>query len=86
MRISLPTWIMQATLFFAPQPKWIFCLGGYPEVIYARKPETSLAEVIRQQDELKKLIKNNRMAIWIDTGISIEESKNHLLNVIRNSS
>ena len=43
-------------------------------MIYARKPETSLVEVTRQTDELKRFASKRKNAVWIDTTKPIEES------------
>ena len=67
---------------FIPKPDLILCLGGNPEKIYARKPETSLDEVRRQVGELKKFCDGNKRAEWIDTTTSIESSSASALNVI----
>ena len=68
--------------WFIPKPDLILCLGGDPAKIYARKPETSLEEVTRQVKELKAFCERNRHAVWIDTTLSIEESKNAALTAI----
>lgn len=81
-RISLPYWIVSLFVRLAPKPDKILCLGGEPEKIYARKPETSLEEVWRQVAALKKYCDGNRRAVWIDTTTSIEESKNTALKTI----
>jgi len=83
MRICLPQWLMRLILSVAPQPKLVLCLGGDPEVIYQRKPETSLAEVQRQVEALKKLCQSNRRAVWVDTGCSLDESRNKALHEIQ---
>ena len=41
-----------------PKPDIILCLGGDPEKIYNRKPETSLEEVTRQTSALKDFCNN----------------------------
>ena len=43
-------------------------------MIYARKPETSLDEVKRQTEALKKFCRERGNAVWIDTTIQPEES------------
>ena len=85
MRIALPHWMMRLVLMFAPQPRLILCLGGDPELIYLRKPETSLAEVTRQVDELKELCTKNSRAKWIDTGMSVKDSKDQVLRAIQSA-
>lgn len=68
--------------WFIPKPDLILCLGGDPEKIYARKPETSLEEVTRQVNELKSFCSGNRRAVWIDTTCGIDESRDAALNAI----
>lgn len=83
MRIGLPKWLIRLFFVFARQPNLILCLGADPEVIHARKPELPLEEVRRQVEVLKNLCKNNRRAVWIDTGQSIEQSTRDALIAIR---
>ena len=68
--------------WFIPKPDLILCLGGDPEKIYARKPETSLEEVKRQVAALKKFCDGNRRAVWIDTTTSIEASYDAAMSAI----
>lgn len=81
-RICLPNWIIKTFLCFVPRPDLILCLGGNPEKIYARKPETSLEEVKRQVATLKKFCDGNCRAVWIDTTTSIEASRDAMLAAI----
>ena len=81
-RIKLPQWIIKTFLFFVPAPDLILCLGGDPEKIYARKPETSLEEVQRQMSALKKFCADNNKAVWIDTTKSVDESSDAVLTAI----
>lgn len=73
-RIKLPNWVIKAFLFFVPKPDLVICLGGEPEKIYARKPETSLGEVTRQVETLKRFVDQNHNAIWVDTTTTLDES------------
>lgn len=72
--VSLPHWILRFFEIFVPKPDIILCLGGNPDIIYSRKPETSLAEVTRQTDELRCFAAKRKNAVWIDTTKPIEES------------
>ena len=81
-RIKLPQWIVKVFVFFVPRPDLILCLGGDAEIIYARKPETSLEEVQRQIDSLKKFCNGNKRAVWIDTTKSVGESVDTAMNAI----
>lgn len=73
-RTSLPYWIIRFGEYFVPEPDLIICLGGNPEKIYMRKPETSLEEVTRQNKVLKLFCENRKKAVWIDTTTTINES------------
>lgn len=72
--VSLPRWIIRVGEMLVPAPDVILCLGGSPEAIYERKPETSLDEVKRQVSELKMFCEHHQQAIWIDTTQSVEKS------------
>lgn len=80
--VQLPKWMPRLFSHLIPSPDLIICLGGAPEKIYARKPETSIEEVGRQVVALKKFCDDNRRAIWIDTTGRIEESSNEMLGAI----
>lgn len=71
---KLPHWILRVGEFCIPKPDLILCLGGEPEKIYARKPETSIEEVTRQTEELKRFAAKRKNAVWIDTTQPIENS------------
>ncbi len=72
--VKLPTGMARFFSWFIPKPDLILCLGGDPEKIYARKPETSLEEVRRQVTDLKKFCDGNRRAVWIDTTMLLQGS------------
>ena len=72
--VKLPNWVVRVGEFFLPKPDLILCLGGDPEKIYARKPETSLKEVQRQTAVLKDFCEKRKNAVWIDTTVKPEES------------
>ena len=73
-RINLPQWILRLGECMLPKPDVVLCLGGDPEKIYARKPETSLTEVSRQTKELKDFSQKRANAVWIDTTLAPEET------------
>lgn len=80
--VNLPMWIIRLGEFFIPKPDLILCLGGDPEKIYARKPETSLQEVTRQTMVLKDFCSKRKNAAWIDTTVTPEESINAAMKAI----
>lgn len=73
-RLHLPNWIIKLYGIFVPSPDLTLCLGGDPEIIYTRKPETSLEEVKRQTDILHEFCRKHKNAVWIDTTMKPEES------------
>ena len=80
--INLPTWIIRMGEFLVPTPDIILCLGGNPDKIYTRKPETSLEEVIRQTNALKTFCESRSNTTWVDTTLTPEESVNQAMNAI----
>lgn len=85
-RIALPYWLLRLGEAFVPKPDIILCLGGEPDMIYSRKPETSLEEVTRQTEELKRFAGRRNNAFWIDTtqpfDDSIRDAKTAILNLM----
>ena len=81
-RTSLPHWILRVGECVVPTPDIILCLGGDPQKIYIRKPETSLGEVGRQTHVLQKFCHNHHKAVWIDTTTTTQESINATMKAI----
>jgi thymidylate kinase len=82
LRTNIPQCIIRIGDFFVPEPDLILCLGGDPDVIYNRKPETSIAEVNRQINELKSFCVKRKNAVWIDTSVAIQDSVVQAMNAI----
>ena len=80
--VKLPPGFARFFSRFIPKPDLILCLGGDPEKIYERKPETSLEEVNRQVAALKKFCEDDRRTVWVDTTTSIEMSRDAALTAI----
>lgn len=78
-RINMPMSILKFCEVLVPKADLIISLGSSPEIIFNRKPETSLEEVTRQTEYLRKLVEKKQNAVWVDTGISIDESVENLL-------
>lgn len=81
-RLNLPNWLLKFYGFFVPAPDLTICLGGDPEKIYARKPETSLEEVKRQTKVLKEFASKRKNAVWVDTTATPEESIKNTMDAI----
>lgn len=81
-RINLPNWIIKLYGLFVPSPDLTLCLGGDPEKIYTRKPETSLEEVKRQTETLHMFCESHKNTVWIDTTVNPEESVNTAMEAI----
>lgn len=78
-RIALPSWVIRAFIGLVPKPDIVFCLGGDPEKIFARKPETSIKEVCRQVEALHAFAETHPNSVWIDTTRPLEESADEFL-------
>lgn len=74
LRIQLPKWIVKIGDWIVPTPDIILCLGGNPDAIYHRKPETTKDEVERQVAALRSFCNNHQHTAWIDTTETVETS------------
>lgn len=81
-RVKLPLWLLKFGAKLVPSPDIIFCLGTDHKIIHQRKPELPINEVERQVFELKTFCKNNKKAIWIDTGKNVETSVQEVLSEV----
>lgn len=80
--INLPKWVIRIGQLFIPEPDIIICLGTDPRIIHNRKPELPLNEIESQINSLKKFTIMHNRAIWVDTGGSISDSCDLILNHI----
>jgi thymidylate kinase len=84
--INLPNWIIRLGQALIPEPDIIICLGADPAIIHSRKHELPLQEIERQVKALKKFSDKHKRAVWVDTGTTIEESRDaalhHILKVM----
>lgn len=81
-RTNLPNWILRFGEMLIAKPDLILCLGGDPQKIYERKPETSLQEVERQTNVLRHFCETHQNAVWIDTTTTIEQSCDEAMQAI----
>ncbi len=82
-RIDLPKKLLEWWRLIIPEPDLLLCLGAEPGIIHVRKPELPLDEVKRQVDELRSFCrKHPGRAVWIDTGLPVEESIAQALQAI----
>lgn len=82
-RTKLPHYIFKLGEKLVPCPDLILCLGGDPQKIYERKPETSLKEVTKQILILKEFCSARKNAVWIDTTLSPEDSISAAIRAIK---
>ena len=78
-RINMPMGILKFCEVFVPKADLIISLGSSPNIIFNRKPETSLEEVTRQTAYLRQLVEKKKNAVWVDTGGSVDESVDNIL-------
>ena len=82
-RLKLPGLIIWAFLKLIPAPDCLICLGGDPQKIFLRKPETDIAEVTRQVELLRQLVARHPNAHWIDTTVSLETSVQKVWEIVQ---
>ena len=81
-RIKLPQRIIRIALSVIPKPDIVICLGGEPSLIHARKPETSLIEVARQMEVLKRLQGSDQRMKWVDTTAPLHETISRVTEIL----
>ena len=71
-RLHLPFWIRQFFVKCMPHPKVNFFLHADPTTIIQRKAELTLVEIVRQNQEYKKLAACNNRIITVNANHSVE--------------
>lgn len=59
-KLNLPLWVRKFFVALTPKPKVVFVLDASPEVIYQRKQELTMEEIMRQRGEYLKLAKGDK--------------------------
>jgi thymidylate kinase len=65
-----------------PKPDLVILLSAHPEVIYSRKPELPLTEIIRQCSEMGRFTKYMGNCVSINTGSPLEDSAKEMSRAI----
>jgi thymidylate kinase len=81
-RISLPQWVIKVFSVCVPKPDLVILLSAHPEVIYSRKPELPLTEIIRQCSEMGRFTKYMGNCVSINTGSPLEDSAKEMSRAI----
>ena len=68
-----------------PKPDLTICLYGDPEVLASRKNELPVSEVERQVNALVSFSEHGKNRILINTVSTIVETRNHILNSIKDA-
>ena len=84
-RINLPFWIRKLFTKLVVQPRIVFVLLADAEIIYQRKQELTIEEIIRQLGEFSKLAKSNKRFVVIDASKSPQEMVNQAIKVVIDS-
>ena len=82
-RIKLPKWLLHLATKMAPKPDLIFCLDGEAEEIQRRKQELPLEEVERQLAFIREFAANHPNAVLISTRGTVEETREQVLDALR---
>ena len=81
-RIYLPHWVISVFNLIIPKPDLAIFLKVPPEVANTRKPELSIAEHRRQQEQMHHLTAKFRHFEFVSTDGPIEKSQNEILDAI----
>lgn len=82
IRLKLPLWVRKTFVMFMPHPKIVFYLHADPDVIYKRKQELTLDEIMRQNIEYKNVATSHKRFIVLDSNRSINEIVDDALKII----
>lgn len=85
LRINLPQWVLRIFVSMVPKPDLTICLYGDPEVLASRKNELPVSEVERQVNALVSFSEHGKNRILINTVSTIVETRNHILNSIKDA-
>lgn len=79
---SFPNWLPKFFAWSIPSPDLIFVLEGDAEVIYNRKRELPISEIVRQTNEYHKIVEKYDNAITVDANQSLDEVTNKITHDI----
>ena len=69
-----PAWFKDLVGLIVPKPQLVFFLDRPAEEIFAQKPELEISEIKRQQEVIRRLLKNDSRARIIDASRGIEKT------------
>ena len=81
-RLALPRWVIRLYSLVIPRPDIILCLGADAAVVQGRKAEISLNAAQKAMTLLRDFCRTEPRAVWIDTGVTIEESTDQALAAV----
>lgn len=85
-RISLKLKVIDFVIDFIPKPDLVICLYGDPSVIFERKKELPLEEVVRQTESIKAFAHERKNTIMVDTSeLDINQVRDVVLTQIVNT-
>ena len=81
--INTPHWYLNILKIFIPKPDYIFTIKRDAQNIFDLKPELSVNEINRQQNEIDLLLKNDNNAYIIDGNKGIEDTMQQIMKIIK---
>jgi thymidylate kinase len=84
-RLNLPKWIRKLFVKCMPHPEIVFYLDAAPDVIYKRKQELTLDEIVRQNKVYKKVASSNNRFTTLDSNRPVAESVDDALEIVLNA-
>jgi len=83
-RLSLPVWVRKLFVRLTPHPSIVFYLDAEPSIVFNRKQELDLNEIIRQQNEYRTLASSHDRFVTLDANRPAEESAHEALRIVLN--
>lgn len=80
--INTPHWYLNILKIFVPKPDYIFTINRDAQSIFDLKPELSVVEIQRQQNEINLLLKYEKNAHIVDGNQGIEDTMNQIINIL----
>lgn len=80
--INTPHWYLNFLKNFIPKPDYIFTIKREPQDIFNLKPELTIEEIQRQQDEIDKLLAKEKNSYIIDGHNGVEDTLEQVMKII----
>ena len=82
VHINTPHWYLDILQMLVPKPDFIFTITRDAQSIFDLKPELSVTEIQRQQNEIDKFLKSKKNAYSIDGNKGIDVTMQKIIKIL----